>query len=310
MSRAHRISLKRSLGLGEATFYGIGIIIGAGIYAIIGAGAGIAGNGLWLSFAIAAVIAGLTGLSYAELSSRLPKEAAEYHYTKRAFDKSTLAFSVGWVMIIANLIATATVSLGFAGYFSSLFNTPLVPVAAVLVLIMGAINFIGIKESAKFNIIATLIEAGGLVVVIALATPLLGTADFSIPAASWSGILPGAALIFFAFLGFEDVANISEETKNARKVIPKALLIALAVSTLLYILTSLSALALIGAPALAASPAPLSDAVAAAAGPSAAGILSIIALFATFNTALFLLIVSSRMLYGIAAGGDLPARLA
>lgn len=310
MSRAHATSLKRALGLGEATFYGVGIIIGAGIYAIIGAGAGEAGNGLWLSFAIAAVIAALTGLSYAELSSRLPKEAAEYHYTKRAFDKRTLAFTVGWVMVVANLIAAATVSLGFAGYFHSLFSTPLVPTAAALVLFMGVINFIGIKESARFNILATLIEAGGLVVVIALGAPHFATYDFSIPIASLAGVLPAAALIFFAYIGFEDVANISEETRNARKVIPKALLIALAVSTVFYILTSLAALALIGPAALASSKAPLADAVAVAIGPTAGTMLSLTALFATCNTALFMLIVSSRMLYGIARGGDLPRALA
>lgn len=301
--------LKKELGLFETTIYGIGIILGAGIYAIIGEGAGLAGNALWLSFLIAAIIASFTGLSYAELTSMYPRAAAEYVYTKKAFNRESLAFVLGFVIIIAGIISGSTVALGFAGYFSSLFGTGIIPIAIILLVLLSILNFVGIKESAKFNIISTLIEFSGLIIIILIALPYLGSVDYFFVPGGFSGIMAATALIFFAFIGFEDLANISEETKNAHSTIPKALLISLIVSTILYILVSISAVSVLGWETLSMSSAPLTDVAVAGWGPSMIGILSVIALFATGNTVLIMLIVVSRMIYGMSRGGSLPGFL-
>ena len=234
--RSRGIGLKKTLGLFETSVYGIGIILGAGIYAIIGEGAGITGNSLWLSFIIAAFIASFTGLSYAELSSMFPKTAAEYVYTKKAFNKDSLSFLIGWIFIWAGVVSAATVSIAFAGYFSRLFGTEIMPVAIGLIISLSILNFIGIKQSSRFNIISTIIEVSGLLIIIALGMNFIGSGNinyFDMPN-GLNGLITSAALIFFAFIGFEDIVNISEETKNARSVIPRALLISLAVSTILY----------------------------------------------------------------------------
>lgn len=293
--------LRKELGLFETTIYGIGVILGAGIYAIIGEGAALAGNMLWLSFTIAAVVASFTGLSYAELSSMYPKTAAEYNYTREAFRKEWLAFLVGFIMIVAGLFFSATVSIGFAGYFSALFGTPIILTAVGLIALLSLVNFIGIKESSKVNIVSTLIEFSGLLIIILIGLPFIGAAGVNYLEApmGMAGIMGAAALLFFSFIGFENVANISEEARNATKVIPKALMLSLAISTVLYILVSISAVSVIGWEALSSSSAPLADVAVAGVGPSMHLILSVIALFATGNTVLIMLIVTSRMIYGI-----------
>ncbi|MBI2579131.1 MAG: amino acid permease [Candidatus Aenigmarchaeota archaeon] len=303
--------LKRSLGLLELSLYGIGIILGAGIYALIGVGAGIAGNALWISFVVAAMIAAFTGLSYAELSSIYPKEAAEYNYTKNAFNRKYLSFSVGWLMVVASVVAAVTVAFGFAGYFTHMFGGNVTIVAAALVLVLSAINYIGIKESSAFNIVSTIIESAGLLIVIFVGLLFFGSNGVSVDlfetpgSAGIPAILSATALIFFAYLGFEDIVNVSEETKNAKKIVPKALLIAIVVSTVLYILVALSAVNILGWERLAASKAPLTEAVSSVI-PNSDFMFSLIALFATANTALILLIVGSRILYGMSSDRSMP----
>ena len=136
-----KYKLKKELGLFELSLYGIGIILGAGIYSLIGIGAGIAGNAIWISFIFAAFIAAFTGLSYAELSSMYPKEAAEYNYTKIAFNKKNLSFIIGWLMIIASVVAGVTVAFGFAGYFSHIFGGSATLITSILVIILSLINY-------------------------------------------------------------------------------------------------------------------------------------------------------------------------
>ncbi|MBI2173117.1 MAG: amino acid permease [Candidatus Aenigmarchaeota archaeon] len=308
MSRKFR--LKKELGLRDTTLYGIGIILGAGIYALLGSGAAITGNSIWLSFVLAAFIATLTGLSYAELSSMYPKEAAEYNYTKNAFRKRGLAFIIGWILIVSAILSASTVALGFAGYFSHLFGGNILVISAVLLVILSIMNYRGIKESARFNSISTVIEAAGLVIIIAAGIWFFGRAgpvDFFEMNNGIFGIISATALIFFAYIGFEDVANISEETKNARKVVPKALVLSILISTVLYIAVSVAAVSIAGSERLASSNAPLTE-VMSSVLPEAGVIMSIIALFATSNTVLILLVVASRMMYGISCQRDLPRR--
>jgi len=299
-------TLKRTLGLFETTFYGIGVILGAGIYALIGKAAGLAGNAVWAAFAIGAFISAFTGLSYAELSSMFPKAGGEYVYTEKAFNKR-LAFLVGWLIIIGGVVAAATVSLGFAGYFTAIFHTPLIPIAIILIVLMSLLNFWGIEESAIANIIGTVIELTGLALIIAFGLRHLGSVNYlELPSIGFSGILSATALIFFAFLGFEDIARLSEETKNPTKTIPRALLLSIIVSTAIYISVAIAAISVVGWQALSQSSAPLALVAQAAFGPKAFFALSVIALFATFNTVLVTLIATSRMLYGMAESHGLP----
>jgi len=309
-----KYTLKREIGLFEATLYGVGVILGAGIYALIGAGAGIAGNALWLAFVIAALISAFTALSYAELASMFPKAAAEYVYTRKAFGKPSLSFVISWLMIATTIVAASTVSLGFGGYISNMFGfgTPLAW-AAALIVVLTIVNWFGIKLSARFNIVASSAETLGLILVVIAGAWLIMSGQphalnvFEMPAGTgFGGVMAAAALVFFAYIGFEEVVNISEETKNPRKVIPKALLLALLISTILYILVSFSAVAAIGWEALASSPAPLADALKSIWGAAGGQLLSILALFATANTVLITMITSSRIIYGMGRQRSLP----
>jgi len=314
--RIFKPRLKRNIGLFEATLYGIGIILGAGIYVLIGQGAGIAGNALWLSFVVSAIVAAFTALSYAELSGMFPREAAEYVYMQSAFKRNSLAFFVSWIALAAGILCAATVSLGFAGYFIKFFPGFFLPAALGLIAVLSVVNFIGMKESARFNTVLTLIELCGLLIIIAIGLPFLGKvnyfetpgnavnlADFLQPVAG------AAALIFFAYIGFEDLANVSEETRNPKRTIPIAMLLSLAISTVLYILVSISAVSVLGWQQLSQSTAPIASVAQKAFGPDAFTLLALIALCSTANTVLIALISVSRRIFGMSEEKCLPAFL-
>ncbi|MEW6748926.1 MAG: amino acid permease [Candidatus Micrarchaeota archaeon] len=305
------MGLKKELGLLSTTLYGIGVILGAGIYALIAVGAGLAGNMLWLAFLLSAVIAVFTGMSYAELSGMFPKEAAEYNYTRKAFGRETFSFVVGWVLAIGTVIAASTVALAFGGYLSALSGIEPKIGAVALIGAMTLLNYVGIKESARFNAVATIIEAIGLVIVIIagfLAAPAVEADFLELPSGGIHGILAAISVIFFAYIGFENLANISEEVKESRKTVPKALVLSLAISTILYILVALAAVRELGWETLSQSQAPLTLVVSRLLGDYA-HVLSYIALFATANTVLMFLIASSRIIYGMSEGGSLHRSL-
>jgi len=300
--------LKRALGLWELTLSGVGIILGAGIYALIGKAAGLAGNGLWISFVIGAIVAVLTGLSYAELSSMFPKAGAEYEYTKNAFGRK-IAFLIGWLIAVSGIFSATTVALGFAGYFNALFSTPLVLTGVVLIILLGLLMLYGIKETALFAIIGTIFEAGGLVLIIIFALPHFGSVDyFNIP--SWDGVFAAASLIFFAYIGFEEMTRMAEEVKNPERNMPLGLILAIAITTVLYILVGISAISVVDYHKLAISQSPLADVVSVTIGKEIFFIFGIIALFATGNTVLLVMVATSRLIYGMAAAGGLPDILA
>jgi basic amino acid/polyamine antiporter, APA family len=300
--------LKRDLGLLEVTFSGLGIILGAGIYSLIGEASGMAGNAVWLSFGLAALVALFTGLSYAELSSMFPKASAEYEYTSQAFGKK-VAFVIGWLIIFSGVIGAATVALGFAGYLQAIANTPIMPMAIVLIAASSAVLFVGVKQSAWVAIAFTLIEASGLAAIIAIGIPYFGSVNYLEMPFGISGVLKATALIFFAFIGFEEIVKLSEETKNPEKNIPKGLVLSVAASIVLYILVALSAVGVLGWEKLSQSSAPFADIAFEAFGENASLILSVIALFATANTVLLMLLAASRITYGMAERNSLPAFL-
>lgn len=297
--------LTRTVGLLGAVTYGIGIILGAGIYVLIGPAAGLAGNSVWASFIIGAVISSLTGLSYAELSTMFPKAAAEYIYVKRAFKSELLAFLTGWLIIFTGIVSMSTVALGFAGYFKAIFSLPMIFVALSLIVLLSLLNFLGIEKSSKVNILFTAIEIGGLLLVIILGMSKIGTVNY-FEAPSISGVFAAAALMFFAYLGFEDIVNIAEETTNPKKNLPRALILSIAVTAIFYVLVGLAVVNLANWETLSISSAPLSFAVSTVLGPSGFSIMSYVALFATANTVLITSIVGSRMIYGMAKDEALP----
>ena len=301
--------------------YGVGLILGAGIYVLIGDVAAIAGNAMWISFVIAAVIAAFTGLSYAELSSMFPKSAAEYVFVKNAFKSNIWAFISGWLITFVALASAAAVAIGFSGYLRVFFpQFDPVLLAIGLVLALSAINFKGIRESILMNTSFTLIELAGLVIIVVAALSLgsFSAADYyeMPPGTSASmtltvgAILGAAALAFFAYFGFENLANIAEETRNAPKTIPKALLISVAATTGIYILIAVSAVALVGWEELSATQAPLALAAEKAFGRVGVTVLSVIALFATSNTVLMMLVAGSRIMFGMAREHALPSAVA
>jgi len=309
MTEPEKLELKRELGLFEVTLSGVGIILGAGIYALIGKAAGLAGNSVWLSFAIAALIAIFTGLSYAELSSIFPKASAEYEYTCHAFGRK-LAFVVGWLIIFSGVIGASTVALGFGGYFDALTGVPVLPAAVLLILVLSLVLLWGIRISAWFAIVFTLIETAGLLMVIYIGLPHLGSVDYLEMPHGLSGVFEAAALIFFAYMGFEEMVKLSEETRNPEKNMPIALILALAITISLYMLVALSVVSVVSWETLAATEAPFAEVAAEALGADAFVVISAIALFATANTVLLMLLAASRIAYGMAESSSMPDFLA
>lgn len=303
--------LKRHMGLFHLTMYGVGLILGAGIYVLIGEATAFAGNSVWISFLFGIIIAMFAGLSYAELTALFPKAAAEYTFVKHAFKNNFIAFIIGWLTAITSMIMAATVSLGFGGYLAQFVNLPITISAVLLIGFLSIVNFIGIKESAWANTIFAIITAGGLVLIIFLGMTYETTESidyFEMPNGT-TGIILAFVLIFFAFIGFEDMANVAEEVKRPKKTLPRAIILSVIITGVLYILVSLSVVRVINWEELGQSAAPLAAIAERSLGVGGGITLSVIALFATASTVLITLVAGSRILYGMANNKSLPLLL-
>jgi amino acid transporter len=298
--------LKKEAGLLQVVAYGIGNIIGAGIYVLVGDASGLAGNAVWLSFLVGAIVALFTGLTYAELASMYPKAASEYVYLGRAYGSRILAFLTEWVMLITEIVASAAVSIGFAGYLANATGLPVLPMAAALLIGVSVVALLGVKASLGLNTVLSFVAIGGLIVVVFAGVGRLGTVSYSSAPNGIAGILGASSLVFFAYIGFDNMANLSEETKRPEKTIPRGLIIAVAVSAILYVLVGLVAVSLLPWQQLSLSDAPLALAASVTLGPTAYDVLTVAALLTTLNTVLVLVIVSSRIIYGMASEGALP----
>jgi APA family basic amino acid/polyamine antiporter len=303
-------ALQRRLSLPLLVLYGIGITIGAGIYVLIGAVAGHAGRYAPWSFVLAAVVMAFTVGSYAELTTRFPVSAGEAAYVRAAFGSRAASTLTGLLTIVIGIVSSAAVALGAAGYIAQFTDWPPSAVVALLLAVLGAVAAWGILESVLLASLFTLIEAGGLIAIIvaglqaqvplasALALPPLDIATLS-------GIGYASLLAFFAFIGFEDLANVVEEAKVPHRDIPRAMVLTLVISTVLYVAVAAIAVAAVPVAELAASPAPLSLVFRRLAGVSPATI-SVIAIVATLNTILAQMTMAARVVYGLARQGDLP----
>lgn len=301
--------LKPTLGPIQLTFYSVGVIIGAGVYSVIGAASAIAQDTLWFSFIIGGFIALLTGLSYAEMATSFPAAGAEYSYVRRALPKSPwLSFVVAITILIGASATASTVATAFSGYLKEFVGIPQAVSALLLLVGCTVLNIIGLKESSWANILFTCIEVGGLVLVIiagltkdnfgaALQTPL------------HEGTIEAAAILFFVYLGFEEIANLSEEVRHPARDIPRAIFISIGITTALYVLVALTVLALARPAELAASDAPLALAIQKF-WPHGGPMMSAIALFATANTVLITMIATTRLLFSMARDGVIHKGLA
>lgn len=310
--------LRRSLGLWALVFYGVGDILGAGIYALVGKVAGMAGPASWAAFAVALFVAGLTALTYAELGGRFPRSAGESFFVAQAFGRPAWALLVGWVVLCSGVLSLATVSVAFGGYMTGLFPR-LPPQAAVvgILFLLAAINFRGMRESSATNIVATMVELTGLLIVIVAGALFLGeTPDKSVAhtleasmEVDWTRIARGAALGFFAFIGFEDMVNVAEEVKDPERNMPRAILIALVVTGFVYLLVVLVSTSIMTASELGSSDAPLLAVVRRSTDAVPDRVFTLIALFAVANTGLLNFIMGSRLIYGMAGQALLPRAL-
>jgi amino acid transporter len=299
-------ALERSLGLWQVTASGVGIIIGAGIYVLIGSAASLGGSRVWIAFLVGAVLSALTAMSYAELASMFPRAGAEFEYARHAYPP-WVAFLVGWVMVAGLIVAAAAVALGFGRYAGWFVDVS--PWVAGLALLGGVtlITWAGIRRSARVTVVLSLVQVGGLLYVIAIGLPHVGQSDLlSGDGTGAGGVVAAAALVFFAFIGFDEVITLSEETRDPTRTVPKALFLALAISTVLYIGVAIAAVSVIGAKTLGASEQPLADVLEHSLGGRGAGVLAVIALIATTNTTLLCLTAASRLQYGMASAGALP----
>jgi len=292
--------------------YGLGTIVGAGIYALVGEVAGRAGMYAPFGFLMASALAATTVLSFAELSARLPLSAGEAAYVHEGFGVASLATFVGLVVATAGCVSAATVANGFVGYLAELATVPRAPVIIGFTATLGLVAAWGIRESAAAVAIMTLAEVAGLVLLIAVAWP---TADVGARAAEllpplsvdvWTGISAASLLAFFAFLGFEDMVNVAEEVRDVTRTLPLAIVIVLVLSTALYVALATVVVLVVEPSELAATDAPLALVYERATG-SPAHVLSIISMLAMVNGALVQIVMAARVLYGLARQGSLPA---
>jgi len=305
-------TLKRSLTLPLVVLYGLGTTVGAGIYVLIGKVAGLSGFLTPMAFLTAAAIMAFTVFSFAELAARFPESAGEAVYVYQGFRIRLLSVLVGLAVAFMGIVSSGAIIHGFIGYLGQFLEAPAHWEIVAVVVVLTALAAWGITESVAVAATATIIELGGLLLVIGGAMTRLPEAQidwsgFFVPGdtAAWSGIFAGALLAFYAFIGFEDMVNIAEEVKDVRRSLPKAILLTLVITTVLYVVLAMAAVSVVPLQILAASDAPLALLFQRSTGMSPA-LVSAIALVAVLNGALIQIIMAARVLYGLSKQGWLP----
>ncbi len=310
-----RHRLKRSLSLPLTVLYGVGVTVGAGIYVLVGKVAGAAGLYAPLAFLLAALLAGFTACSYAELSSRFPKSAGEAVYVFEGFKRPWLSLAVGFGVLSTGTLSSAAIIAGYVGYLRLIVDLPDFAAVTLLTLVLAGIVIWGIRESVAVASLITLIELSGLLMVVwagsgtlfelpaqGALSPLWGAGASSLV---WPGIWAGALLAFYAFIGFEDLANVAEEVRDPARNLPRAIALTLLVTAVFYFSIVVIAIRTLSPETLGQSEAPLADVFMALTG-SDAWLLGLIAVLAVLNGVLIQLIMGSRMLYGLADQKWLP----
>src|SRR5688572_25316539 len=333
-------ALLRTMGLFSLVVYGVGDMVGSGIYGTVGKAAGQMGNAVWLAFVVSMVAAMLTGLSYACIASRYPRAAGAAYVTHRAWHVAFLSYVIGLTVAASGLTSMATSTNVFAATFADVLGVTKslgtinlavggttfvnVPGAVALIIVgfllfLTFVNFWGIRESMWTNLLCTAVEVGGLLFVIAVGMRYWGSIDYfeTPPAADGAAtrlgptmLFSGAVLTFFAFVGFEDMLNVSEEVKQPQRTMPWGIVLALCVVTVIYIAVSITAVSVVDPRELADPSTPSFVRITNRAAPRLSpAVLTGITLFAVANTALINYIMGSRLVYGMARQGFVPAVL-
>lgn len=303
--------LKPRLGLWSTVAINVGAIIGGGIFVVTGIVAGVAGSAFVISMVLAAVIALITALSFAQLSIWQPVEGSGYEYVRQLVSPFA-GFCSGWMWMIGNTFGGAAVSLGFAYYLASAFPAlPVKVIAVVVCLAFTALNIVGVRQSAILNNVLVVVKLAVLAFFVIFGVMYINSANFLPFTPLSSGVLFGAYYIFFAYGGFARATIIAEEVKDAKRNVPRAVIISLIVSTIVYILVGVVAVGLVGSNNL--SPAntnsPLTYAIGVTGNSLAMEIVSFGGLVATASVLLTGILGVSRMAFSMARRNDLPGKL-
>jgi amino acid transporter len=311
--------LRRTIGIWQMTFYGMGSMLGAGIYGLIGVAAGEMGSAVWLAFLISLIAALLTGLSYASLGSRYPRAAGSAFVIQRAYNHNLLTHVAGLAVAASGITSMAAGArvIGVNLQRLSLFDTVPVTVLAICFLtLLAAIVYRGIRESMWVNVVCTIVEAGGLLLVVAVGFSYWGSADLlETPSGEGLGSIPfallmqGAALTFYSFIGFEDTINVAEEVKDAERTLPWGVVLSMIGTFAIYLCVAITAVSVVPWRELAASGTPLVEVMARAAPWFPAWLFIVITIFSVANTGLINYVTASRLLYGMARDRQLPRHL-
>jgi basic amino acid/polyamine antiporter, APA family len=307
--------LKRAIGPKLLLFFIIGDILGGGIYALVGEVGGETGGAIWIAFTLALVMAAFTAGSYAELVSKYPRAGGAGLYVHKAFGNPFFSFMIAFAVAMSGITSAATLSRGFGGdYLNEFIDVDIVLAALALIVLIALVNFRGIAESVKLNVGFTVVEVGGLllIILIAVIAVLQGDADTGRPfeikeGSSLIGVaLAGAALAFYALIGFEDSVNISEEVKDPTRVYPKVIFGGLFIAGVIYLFVTIGASAVVPTSDLTNSSGPLLEVVKQGPLGIDTKVFSAIGLLALSNGALINMIMASRLLYGMSREGVLP----
>ena len=304
-------TLSRSVTLTQALMINLGAIIGAGIFVIIGVAIGHAGPSIIISIILSAIIAILTGLSFAEIARHVAKEGGVYEYAKESF-RPFAGFIGGWLWTFGNIIAIAAVSISMGGYVNILFSTHINTVyfAIAAIIAFAAINILGIKNSAKTISGFVIINLAVLLIFIVSGLSSFHLSNFSNFAPNgMTGTIAGAAIIFFAFTGFSRVTTISDEVKDPEKTIPKAIILSIIISTVIYIAVAIVAVGLVPYSNLASSAAPLSTAIKSMHDSILAIIIAFGGVTATAGVILTGVLGTSRVFFALGRDRELPGFL-
>ncbi|GGF94015.1 amino acid permease [Rhodococcoides trifolii] len=310
--------LKRAISAKMLFVFILGDVLGAGIYALVGEIAGEVGGAVWVPLAVALLMAMLTAASYAELVTKYPRAGGAAVFARRAYKSPIVSFMVGFSMLAAGVTSAGGLALAFSGDYLQVFvDVPAVPAALIFLLVVALLNARGITESLRANLVMTVVEVSGLVLVIALAGLVLSRGDgtpsrvleFDDSTTPALAVLGAALLAFYSFVGFETSANMAEEVHDVSRVYPRALFTALATAGVVYVLVGLAVTTVVPPETLAQSSGPLLEVVAAADAGIPPWLFSLVALIAVANGALLTMIMASRLTFGMARDGLLPSAL-
>ena len=307
--------LKRGIGPWLLLFFVLGDIVGAGIYALVGEVGGIIGGAIWAAFLSAFVLAIFTASSYAELVTKYPRAGGSATYVNNAFRNPFVSFMVAFAVMTSGITSACTLTLAFSGdYLAQFISVPVIGAALVFMVLIGAINFYGISESVRINVILTCVEITGLILIILIGIVALsaGTGDpgrafeFKEGTSVLTALLGGTVLAFYALIGFDDSVNVAEETQHPSRNYPRAIFGALLLAGVIYLLVTFTASMVVPTGTLAESSGPLLEVVEAGPLSIPTKLFAAIALLAVSNGALINMIMASRIIYGMGDQGVVP----